>query len=36
MNAEEREKMGSAGRAFYDKVFAKNKVIDSVNEILKP
>jgi glycosyltransferase involved in cell wall biosynthesis len=36
MNAEEREKMGSAGRAFYDKVFAKEKVIDSVNEILKP
>ncbi len=36
MNVEEREKMGCAGRAFYDKVFAKNKVIDSVNEILKP
>jgi glycosyltransferase involved in cell wall biosynthesis len=36
MNAEDREKMGSAGRAFYDKVFAKEKVIDSVNEILKP
>lgn len=36
MNAVEREKMGSAGRAFYDKVFAKEKVIDSVNEILKP
>lgn len=36
MNAEEREKMGSAGRAFYDKVFAKDKVINSVNEILKP
>lgn len=36
MNVEEREKMGSAGRAFYDKVFAKEKIIDSVNEILKP
>ena len=35
MSAEEREKMGSAGRSYYDKVFAKEFVIDKVYEILK-
>lgn len=34
MSKEEREKMGQNGRAYYDKVFAKNIVIDRVNEIL--
>lgn len=34
MSLEDREKMGQNGRAHYDKVFAKNIVIDRVNEIL--
>ena len=34
MSIEERENMGKKGRTYYDKVFAKNIVIDRVNEIL--
>ena len=34
MSKEEREKIGQNGRVYYDKVFAKNIVIDRVNEIL--
>lgn len=34
MSVEEREKMGKNGRAYYNKVFAKNIVIDRVNAVL--
>ena len=35
MEATERVRMGMAGRAYYDKVFAKDKVIDRVNDVLR-
>ena len=35
ISKEERSAMGAAGRTYYDKVFAKELVIDKVNEILK-
>ena len=34
LSKEEREKMGQNGRIYYDKVFAKNIVIDRVNEMM--
>ena len=34
MSAAEREEMGKAGRKYYDEMFAKENVIDKVNEIL--
>lgn len=35
MGKEERSAMGVAGRSYYDKVFAKELVINKVNEVLK-
>lgn len=35
MSRDEREKMGNLGRAYYDRLFAKNIIIDRVNEVLK-
>jgi len=35
MNKEELAKMGEVAKVYYDKNFAKDMVIDRVNEILK-